>query len=423
MLPSTSLFRQTALEARDRESLGRIILVRPVSFGIYCGFVLTVTLALASYFVWGEYTQHETLFGQLVPARGIVEIRAPQPGTIVQRRVHEGNSVASGDVLFVVSSERFSHANGPTQVTVDRQLNIRRHSLEQQIDDTDSSALSERDSLQRRISVLQADLDELGSMLLAAQERVTLADDSFARHSRLKNQGFIPGEALTAKRAELLDRHSSLRLVERERAQAAMELAELEGRLVNLPRDHRIRIAELERAMAMVDQEIAENAARQSVVITAPLSGVATAVMGRIGQPVDSSRHLVSIVPVDSPLRAELYAPSRAVGFVNPGDEVWLRYRAYPYQKFGHYRGSIATVSRKPLSPAQLPGLQASAPAMNPEPVYQIVVRLDAQSIVIEGRRYDLRAGMVVEADVLRETRRLYEWILEPLYSVTGKMH
>ena len=220
------------------------------------------------------------------------------------------------------------------------------------------SALNEHESLQRRIAALEADLDELGSLLLAERERVTLAEDSFARHARLEHDGFIPGEAMAAKRTELLARHASVKLLERERAKAAADLAELEGQLKNLPREQRIRIAELRRAMAMVDQEIAENSARHRVVVMAPVDGVATTVLGSVGQPVDSSRHLVSLVPVDSPLQAELYARTRAVGFVNPGDEVWLRYRAYPYQKFGHYRGSVATVSRKPLPLAQLAGMQ-----------------------------------------------------------------
>jgi membrane fusion protein len=27
-----------------------------------------------------------------------------------------------------------------------------------------------------------------------------------------------------------------------------------------------------------------------------------------------------------------------------------------------------------------------------------------------------------LDADILQETRKLYEWMLEPLYSITGKM-
>ncbi len=423
MQTASPLFRQTALEARERETLGGIVLVRPPSFGIFCGIVLVVTLALVGFFVWGEYTQHETLFGQLVPARGIVEVRAPQVGTIVQRSVAEGSVVASGDVLYIISSERVSRTHGPIHDSVARQLDIRRGSLLRQIEHTDLSAESDHAALKRRIAALESDLDELAELLLADRERVELAEDSYARHARLERQGFIPGEALTAKRGEMLDRRSRMKHLERERSQALAELEELQNRLIHLPIEHRIRIAELERAVAMVDQEMAENDARRSIVIAAPSDGIATAVMGSVGQPVDGGRPLVSIVPVDSQLRAELYAPSRAIGFVTPGDEVWLRYRAYPYQKYGHYRGTVATISRKPLSAGELPTLQASVPALNREPLYQIVVRIDEQSIRIDDQPRELRAGMLVEADILRESRHLYEWILEPLRTLTGRIH
>jgi membrane fusion protein len=34
-----------------------------------------------------------------------------------------------------------------------------------------------------------------------------------------------------------------------------------------------------------------------------------------------------------------------------------------------------------------------------------------------------LLAGMTVEADVLLERRRLYEWVLEPLYALAGRLN
>jgi len=49
-------------------------------------------------------------------------------------------------------------------------------------------------------------------------------------------------------------------------------------------------------------------------------------------------------------------------------------------------------------------------------------MKLDAQDIEVYGQRLPLQAGMVLEADVVQDQRRMYEWALEPLYSVTRKM-
>ncbi len=133
------------------------------------------------------------------------------------------------------------------------------------------------------------------------------------------------------------------------------------------------------------------------------------------------SKPLISVVPVGARMQAHLYAPSRAMGFVKPGDAVLLRYQAYPYQKFGHARGRVLQVARTALPSQELAGVAGSQPGGG-EPVYRITVELARQSIRAYGKPQPLQAGMLLEADVLQDTRRLYEWVLEPLYSLTGKL-
>ena len=67
----------------------------------------------------------------------------------------------------------------------------------------------------------------------------------------------------------------------------------------------------------------------------------------------------MTLVPAGALLEARLYGPSRAIGFVRPGQRVLLRYDAYPHQKFGHYAGTVTAVSRATVSPGELAGLSA----------------------------------------------------------------
>lgn len=53
--------------------------------------------------------------------------------------------------------------------------------------------------------------------------------------------------------------------------------------------------------------------------------------------------------------------------------------------------------------------------------LYRVFVSLDHQDVLAYGNREPLRPGMQLEADIMGERRKLYEWLLEPLYSVTGK--
>jgi membrane fusion protein len=158
--------------------------------------------------------------------------------------------------------------------------------------------------------------------------------------------------------------------------------------------------------------------------VLAPRDGVVTAVTAEVGHAVDPSRPVLSIVPPGARLQAQLFAPSKAVGFVRGGEAVMLRFDAYPYQKFGHTAGRVTEVARvaltgQDLSSLGLPGLDAAGAG---EPLYRITVDLSAQTIMAYGEARPLQIGMQLEADIMQERRKLYEWVLEPLISITGKL-
>ncbi len=56
------------------------------------------------------------------------------------------------------------------------------------------------------------------------------------------------------------------------------------------------------------------------------------------------------------------------------------------------------------------------------EQLYRLRVTLDDQAVTAYGQPRPLQSGMLLDADILQDTRRLYEWVLEPLYSLTGKL-
>jgi membrane fusion protein len=135
------------------------------------------------------------------------------------------------------------------------------------------------------------------------------------------------------------------------------------------------------------------------------------------GQAVQAGQPLMSVLPGDGTLEAELLVPSRAIGFIEPGDEVLLRYQAYPYQKFGHHQGRVARISRSTVMTGSQGPTASAGPA---EPYYRVSVALARQAITAYGRPEPLKPGMALDADVLGERRTLIEWVLEPLYSLQG---
>ena len=132
------------------------------------------------------------------------------------------------------------------------------------------------------------------------------------------------------------------------------ERVTLEGELRDLPLNNQTQLAEIDRNIAALEQELAEVESKRQIVIPAPQDGTVTAIQAEPGSRADTTVPLLSIVPTGSKLEAQLFSPSRAIGFVRPGQRVLLRYEAFPYQKFGQYEGIVANVSRSAISPGEL---------------------------------------------------------------------
>jgi membrane fusion protein len=51
-----------------------------------------------------------------------------------------------------------------------------------------------------------------------------------------------------------------------------------------------------------------------------------------------------------------------------------------------------------------------------------VTVALDAQSVKAYGEEFPLQAGMLLDADIWLERRKLYQCLLDPIYSVMGRV-
>ncbi|AJO78568.1 secretion protein [Pseudomonas sp. MRSN 12121] len=423
-MTDTSLFRQEALEARQTSWLGNIVLIRPTSFTFLTFLAMTLAASVVAVFVFASYTKRSTVSGQLAPVSGLVKVYIPQTGIVCEKWVQEGQWVKRGAPLLRVSSERYSADASPVQANISRQLERRRDSLNDELEKVRRLQADERDSLNNKITSLQRELTMLAEQVDSQHQLVELSSDAARRYEGLMSKGYISVDQLQQRQAELLGQRQTLQGLARERTTLLQQLTERRNELAGLDARHANQQAEFQRQLSAIEENLLESEAKRSVLITAPETGVVTAVLAEIGQSVDNSRPALSIVPVDAPLQAELYAPSKAIGFIKPGDSVLIRYQAYPYQKFGQYKGHVRSISHTSMSSVELASIIGGLPRASGdgEPLYRLQVSLDKQEVMAYGTPRTLQSGMLLDADILQDTRRLYEWVLEPLYSLTGKL-
>lgn len=417
-----SLFRDEALAARKAVWFGNIVLIRPLSFTFLTLFAVALASIVCAFLVWGSYTKHSTISGQLVPNTGLIKVYAPQSGIIIEKRVKEGQQIKAGDVLYVLSSERQSSTQGATQAAISSQVEQRQASLRDELQKTRQLQLEERSGLDNKIASLTNELAKLANQIAGQHDRVSLAEETLQRYQGLLQQDYISKEQFQQKQEDLLDQKNRQQSLERDRISVGRELSAQQTELMGLSLRHQNQLAQIERTLTSTGQELTESEAKRRIVVTASQAGIATAVLADAGQSVDGSHPLLSIVPTGAIMRAELYAPSRAIGFVRPGDQVLIRYQAYPYQKFGHHKGVVESVARTALPNNELNAIAPPTGGNTTEPMYRITVNLASQHVTTYGQPQALQAGMLLDADVQQEKLHLYEWVLEPLYSLTGKL-
>ena len=170
-----------------------------------------------------------------------------------------------------------------------------------------------------------------------------------------------------------------------------------------------------QRNLALLDQELAENALRREWVLRASDAGVVATMTVERGQSVAAGQLLAVIVPAGSVLEAELYANSRAAGRLHGGMPVLLRYQGFPYQKYGQFAGRIREVAGTAVPVAELRGEALTFGARDGEPLYRVRVRLQTQSILVNGAQVPLKPGALLEASIPLDRRRIILWLLDPL--------
>lgn len=411
------VFRKEAIAAQADTLYGAPLVAQTPRLAVLVLALVLVSMLLIGFAAWAQYTRKEHVVGYLAPTRGLIKVFTPMVGAVQERRVTEGQAVKQGDVLLVVSSEHASAATRDTQAQVLSQLNERRESLRREqekqaeIDGLSATAVAQR------IQSLTAEIEQGRTQIELQRRRVASAELTIKRHEGLVASQFISEAALQQKQDELLDQRGQLASLKRTVAGLTRDLDAARAELAASGLKRANSAAHIGRQMSELTQQLTEADGRRVVLLTAPTDGTVTTILAERGQTVNPGAPLMSILPEGAALEAELLVPTRAAGFIRPGQAVALRYQAFPYQRFGHHQGEVMRVGRSVIQPNE-----TTVPVTLSEPVYRVTVRLPAQQVQAYGQAMQLQAGMAVDADIWVDRRRVIEWVFDPILSVTGRI-
>ena len=416
----SDLFREQAVNHKSHRFHGTVLLARtwryPALTLLFCAIVAAV-IAFALNF---GFTRKETVTGMLVPERGTVRLATPQAGVVTRLFVREGQQIRPGDPLYLLSGERTSAA-GATQAAVNTTLQARIAHLNRELAQQGQQRGNKDQELERRLANLQASLAQIHAELALRRQKAQIMREVSRNVADLAKDGAVSRNAASDKAAELMEQEARISALELERLAMQREIGSLGASRTDLPLQSGREASQLLRDIEALKQQASESEARRELLVRAEQPGRIAAIVLDEGQAVTADQRVASLLPEGSVLEAELYAPTRAAGFIRPGTEVLLRYDAFPYQKFGQFKGRVREISQATVALGEVQRGAAGGTGIS-EPVYRIRVRLDAQQIGAGGQPRALMPGMQLGATLVLEQRTLAEWALEPLLGIKGRL-
>jgi membrane fusion protein len=409
-----SLFRPEAIEfQKEHREFGQVGRLQAPSLKAFAWLLVVGVSSIIIFICVAGYTRKETVAGYLAPATGTAEIFVPQQGTVTDVHVAEDQLVAEGDVLLIIDTSQITADGVDVNAAVLRSLSVQKMLLTSQIDAEDRSTNSEKNRLAAAIRNGEAELAQLTSQIDFQEEQIAIAQKLVDAAHKMQAAGYISVPEVYRREEGLLDAKQSLSSLKQRYSARETELSQTRYLLQQLPTESARKLQPLRSELAQLDQRIAEVGGRRSFAIRAPIAGRIANLQATVGQIADPKRLQLDILPLKAPLQAILFVPTRAIGFVRPGQKVRLLYEAFPFQRFGTYSGRVVSVSKMILSDAGL-----SSPVELKEPAYKVIADLDRPDVDANGRKVPLQAGMLLRADILLEKRELIRWLVDPILNV-----
>jgi membrane fusion protein len=330
--------------------------------------------------------------------------------------VLEGQLVRKGDRLLVINSDREATGGGDVAGRGLGALAARQQLTEAQVAMADGRASAERGRLTTIITSAEQQALSLRDQIALQEQMVASNQQMFDQVIAVVERGFVSKVELERRRQTLLSSQQSLANLRQQLTARISDARQARDQLASVAIDAQQGVLQIRESLQALNAEQARLEGEQSYVITAPIDGRVTALAAGVGRSVNASRPVMVIVPDGAELVAELYAPTRAVGFVEAGKETRLLYDAFPYQRFGSFGGKVANISRTAVDPRE-----TDIPFPFEEPVYRIKVSLDQQRIDAFGGPSPLQAGMTLQANIVLERQTFLAWLLQPLNAVLNR--
>jgi membrane fusion protein len=412
----TSLFRSEAIEHARIRLDGHVVLLQPARTFAFTSLAAAIAVGALCWLLLGSYTQMQTVPGVVIADSDVSTIFPPHPGVVTKLFVREGELVHNGDPLAVVQTENQT-ANGLHPLTESlASLGEQERQAQLQLKASSAAGVAQR---HRLVSTLEGALEkqpELESEISLQSAIVASTKHAYELLEPVVRKGFVSQTDFERRRQEYLTSEQQLASLRERKADNEVLIRQTRADIERAPLDQMESDANHRAQLETIRQQQLRARQESSYLLTAPTSGRLTAIQSATSRFVDGTKPLLSIAPTANGYAAELFIPSRAAGFLKPGQEVRLLFEAFPYEKYGSFGAHIVSVAQTVVRPDQL-----DAPIKVEEPVYRVRASIDDHLLRLGSGKIHLQPGMALRADVVLDRQSFLDWILSPIRAVSKR--
>lgn len=405
------LFRPEALRGQDRLH-GDVSLVPPVSWQLLSAFLLAAVLLTALFLATAEYSKVTLVSGRLTGSKGVIRVTPVRDGVVESVYVQEGQRVSAGAPLARIS---IATNDGNVSLEARRSAAIARREeiLRGRAPGIARASQARLDALRAQIQGDREQAVSITAQIREQSELVRTAAEDLERARPVAQRGYVSARDILQREEQLATRRQGLSRLRQELSALSARLSTTQADLTRAQSEFELENADLASAQAELAGVAASDENALSFVLTAAQAGVVTGIDVDSGDRVGPAKPVMSIVPDGTRLEARMEVPAAAAGFLEAGQTIRIAVDAFPYQTYGTVDAKIRSVS--------IATVPIARPDGSTDEVFLVQATLRSGVLHAYGRPQPLRPGMSINGRIATRSRKLVEWLFEPLFAVSRR--
>jgi hemolysin D len=374
--------------------------------------------------------------GKIIPIDKVQIIQAQENGKIVAIWVKEGDSVRTGQRLL--SLDKTDAQSQIDSITSD----IEKQSVEKTVSQLILDALDKYDpssplflknglgksplhslvystlkAIQDEILALDAAIDKTQAARTTQEIKITSSAQELEFAQKQYDSALDLRKSGTISQFSMLEREANLKKIQNNLDVVKNELSELNAAKIESQKQ-RIKIISQNKSTFEIRKSTAEialnglngqlklqQARLKNTELIAPISGkIENLAITTNGAFVEAGREILTIVPSNGKVEIEAFVENRDIGFLRAGQPVFVKFDAFPAERFGFVKGNVVRVGADARD-------EKSANML----VYMVRISLQKDHVLSSNMPIKFVAGMSVTVDVVTGERKLASYFFEPI--------